>query len=370
MSRYQGEFAFRHDQPAKLGVLLVNLGSPDEPTPAALRRYLKEFLWDPRIVEIPRPLWWLILNLVVLNVRSRKSAAAYQSIWTEKGSPLLVNSLAQQRKLAQAFEAQYPGLVEVALGMRYGNPSIESALESLHAAGARRLLVLPLYPQYSATSTGSVFDAVADLLKRRRWIPELRFINHYHDHPAYIDALAARVRQHWEQHGQPDKLVMSFHGIPKRCLLQGDPYYCECQKTARLLAEALALDEDRWMITFQSRFGREEWLKPYTAATLKKLPREGVKQVDVVCPGFSADCLETLEEIDETNRGIFLKAGGERFHYIPALNAGDEHIEFLKRLIEWHSLGWPELAASHDQDVARQQAKAALERARAQGAET
>ncbi len=369
MSRYQGEFAFRHDLPAKLGVLLVNLGSPDEPTPAAVRRYLKEFLWDPRIVEIPRPLWWLILNLVVLNVRPRKSAAAYASIWTEAGSPLLVNANKQAERLAQAFEQRYPGMVEVAVGMRYGNPSIESALDSLHAAGARRLLVLPLYPQYSATSTGSVFDEVTDVLRRRRWVPEFRFISHYHDDPEYIDALANHIRAYWEAHGRGDKLLLSFHGIPKRCLRQGDPYFCECQKTARLLARALELSDDEWMLTFQSRFGREEWLKPYTEATLRGLPKSGVKRVDVACPGFSADCLETLEEIAETNRDVFLRAGGESFHYIPALNASDAHIAFLQSLIEWHAQGWPELAEDFDRESAKQLARESQQRAKALGAE-
>ena len=368
MPRYQGEFSFRHDLPPKLGILLVNLGSPDKPTATAVRRYLKQFLWDPRVVEIPRPAWWLILNLLVLKTRPKKSAALYQSIWTEKGSPLLVHSHDQAKKLDQALQQQYTGRVVVELGMRYGNPSIESALDNLHSAGARRLLVLPLYPQYSATSTGSVFDEVTAVLQRRRWIPDFRFISHYHDVPEYLETLAQDIQHHWKTQGRSEHLLLSYHGIPKRCLTKGDPYYCECQKTSRLLAEALGLKDDQWTITFQSRFGREEWLKPYTEHTLRRMGKKGLASVDVVCPGFSADCLETLEEIEMTNREAFVESGGGDFTYIPALNAKDRHIQFLKNLVERHSQGWPDLAAENQQKFTKTSAEESLQHAQALGA--
>lgn len=368
MSRFQNEYGFRHDRSPKLGILIANLGSPDEPTPKAVRRYLAEFLWDKRVVEIPRPLWWLILNLVVLNVRPKKSAALYQSIWTEHGSPLLVHSQNQAEKIRGYFDKHHPGRVAVSLGMRYGNPSVESALEELHGAGAQRILVLPLYPQYSATTTATLFDKVADLLKKRRLLPELRFINHYHDHPGYIDAMATQIHNYWAENGRTKFFVLSFHGLPHRCLKQGDPYFCECQKTARLLAEKLELDDDQWKITFQSRFGREEWLKPYTDKSLEELAREGKHDVDVYCPGFSADCLETLEEIAETNRDVFLQAGGKNYRYIPALNASEAHISFLTNLIETHVQGWPELSDKKSIAQLKIEALARLDRAHQQGA--
>ncbi len=340
MPRYQGEFSNRHDLTPKLGVLLVNLGSPDEPTTRAVRRYLKEFLWDPRVVEIPRPAWWLILNLLVLNTRPKKSAAHYQSVWTDKGSPLLAHSRDQAEKLGQAFEQQYAGNVIVELAMRYGNPSIESALDNLYHAGATHLMVLPLYPQYSATSTGTVFDEVTAVLQRRRWIPEFRFISHYFDDSGYIQALADDIQHHWSTQGRSEHLLLSFHGIPKRCTTQGDPYEHECKKTAELLAKALKLQNDEWTITFQSRFGREEWLKPYTEQTLRSMGKQKLSSIDVVCPGFSSDCLETLEEIEMTNRDAFIGTGGKNFTYIPALNAKHGHIQFLKHLIERNSQDW------------------------------
>ncbi|MFQ5581652.1 MAG: ferrochelatase [Mariprofundaceae bacterium] len=327
---------FGHDIPLNTGILLTNLGTPDAPTKEALKRYLREFLWDPRVVEEPRWKWWLILNCIILNVRPPKSAKAYQAVWTDKGSPLMLHSLDQQTGLQKLVGEG----VHVELAMRYGNPSIASGLQALRDKSCTRILVFPLYPQYSATTTGSTFDAVADELKQWRRVPELRMINTYHDHPAYIAALAASVRRHWDEHGKPDRLLMSFHGIPQRYFDNGDPYPCLCRKTGRLLAGALELQEGEWLVSYQSRFGKEPWVPPYTDETLKQWGAEGVGSVDVVCPGFSADCLETLEEIAVENRDIFLGAGGKQFCYIPALNAGSAHIEALAGIVADHLGGW------------------------------
>ncbi|RKZ41800.1 MAG: ferrochelatase [Gammaproteobacteria bacterium] len=331
---------YTHDSLPTTGILLVNLGTPDAPTPGALRRYLAEFLSDPRVTEMPRWFWWLILHGIILRTRPRRSALKYQKIWTEAGAPLLNISQAQAQALVQALRAHFAGPINVALGMRYGNPSIATGLEQLRQANARRILILPLYPQYSSTSTGSIFDAVGDVLKRWRWLPDLRFISHYHDQTAYIYALVVQIKNYWNQYGIPDKLLFSFHGIPKRFFLAGDPYHCECHKTARLVAEQLKLAQEKWQVVFQSRFGREEWLKPYTDHSLMTLGKGGVKRVDVICPGFAADCLETLEEINEENRKIFLQAGGKEFHYIPALNDNVEHIQALLELVIQHTQGW------------------------------
>jgi len=358
---------FDHSSPERLGVLLVNLGTPEAPTKAAVRRYLKEFLWDPRVVEVPRPLWWLILNGVILNVRPRRSAHAYSTIWTEQGSPLLANSRAQQGALQIALEERLTGPVSVALGMRYGQPSIASALAELRDHGARRILVLPLYPQYSATTTASVFDAVTAELRRWRWLPELRFVNHYHDEPDYIAALADSVRRFQRERGEPDRLLMSFHGVPKRYLLAGDPYHCECHKTGRLLAEALGLVPEEWTLSFQSRVGREEWLRPYTDETLRQWGKDGVRKVQVICPGFSADCLETLEEIAMQNRETFLKAGGAEYDYIPCLNDDEVHINMLAGLVERHCQGWPEASADYSDVAVSNQLRTRQERAIAMG---
>jgi ferrochelatase len=336
-------FPYNHDNISSTGILLVNLGTPDAPTPDALRRYLGEFLADPRITETPRWLWWFILHGIILRVRPRRSAIKYQKIWTEKGSPLLKTTQAQVRALQQMLEKHFTSSqIRVALGMRYGKPSIADGLEQLRQADARRILILPLYPQYSAPTTGSTFDAISDVLKRWRWIPDIRFVSHYHDHPAYIRALVIQIQNYWAKHGNPDKLLFSFHGIPKRFFLAGDPYSCECHKTARLVAEHINLPEEKWQVVFQSRFGREEWVKPYTDNTLKVLGEKGTKRVDVVCPGFAADCLETLEEINQENHQRFLRAGGKEFHYIPALNDNVEHIQALLKLVIQHTQGWPE----------------------------
>ncbi len=331
---------YRHEQTAQLGILLVNLGTPDAPDRAAVRRYLKEFLWDPRVVEVSRPLWWLVLNGIILNTRPSRSARAYRKVWTEEGSPLLAISYRQRDALAKEMLARFGCEVPIALGMRYGNPSINMALEELRAADARRILVLPLYPQYSATTTASIFDAVTQELQRWRWIPELRFVNHYHDEPAYIAALADSVRNHRDDFGDAERLLLSFHGIPEEYFHKGDPYYCECQKTGRLLAEALNLQPEQWQLSFQSRLGNKPWLQPYTDHTLASLAKDGVKSVQIMCPGFSADCLETLEEVAMENRDIFVDAGGERYEYIPCLNDDPQHIRMLAQLAEQHMSGW------------------------------
>jgi ferrochelatase len=295
---------------------------------------------------MPQWLWWLILHGVILRIRPRRSAHSYASIWTDKGSPLLVISKAQTRALQQALNHHFPSPVKVALGMRYGNPSITTALDELRQANARRILILPLYPQYSSAATASTFDAVSQILQRWRWLPDLHFISHYHDYPGYIHALAMQIQSYWDKNGQPDKLLFSFHGIPKRFFLAGDPYHCECHKTARLIAEQLELVEGSWQTVFQSRFGREEWIKPYIDLVLVELAKSGVKRVDVVCPGFSADCLETLEEINQVFRGLFLQSGGQTFHYIPALNDSAAHIQALLELIVQHTQGWTECQRS------------------------
>lgn len=351
---------FRHDAPECLGVLLVNLGTPDAPTVPAVRRYLAQFLADPRVVELPRLLWLPLLHAVILRVRPARSAKAYQSVWAQDGSPLLSIARRQAAAVQARLSADFAGPVKVALGMRYGNPSIPAALAELRQANARRVLVFPLYPQYSGSTTASVFDAVTQELSRWRWLPELRFINQYHDEPAYIDAVAQSIRSHWAEQGEPERLLFSFHGIPKDYFDKGDPYFCHCQKTARLVTERLGLARERWALTFQSRVGFQEWLKPYTDETLKAWGAEGVRSVQVLSPGFSADCLETIEEIDEENRGYFIGAGGARFSYIHCLNDAPAHIDMLAGLIERHCSGWPEVT----QPVA-DEAERALRRQRA-----
>lgn len=333
---YQGPFPAGNET-QRIGILLVNLGSPDSPRVSDVRRYLAEFLSDPRVVEMPRLLWRSILHGIILRTRPKRSAAAYRKIWTEEGAPLLAISRRQADTLQIALAKQAPGKFQVEPAMRYGNPSIPEGLERLRQANARQVLILPLYPQYSATTTGSTFDAVSTALQHWRWLPELRFITHYYDHSGYLDALAASVRTFWEQHGEPERLLISFHGIPERYAKRGDPYPQECITTARLLAQRLGFDKDRWTLSFQSRLGREKWLRPYTDETLQKWGREGVRKVHVVCPGFSADCLETLEEIAHENRERFQQAGGGEYGYIPALNDSPLHITALTDLILRHS---------------------------------
>ena len=338
--KYQNSSSFTHKQHDRIGVLITNLGTPDAPKKTELKRYLKEFLSDPRVVEVPRLIWWMILNLVILNIRPRRSAKAYSTVWTERGSPLMFHTQDQAQALRTKLQAQYGEGLVLDFAMRYGSPSVDSTISKMLDQGVKKLLVLPLYPQYCASTTASTFDAVAASLAKKRLIPELRFINHYHDFPAYIQAVADKIRTHWQTQGRADKLIFTYHGIPKRYLLNGDPYFCECHKTSRLLAENLGLKESEYLVSFQSRFGREEWLQPYTDKTLMALPTEGVKSVQLVCPGFSADCLETIEEIGIENRDYFLEAGGERYEYISALNADPGHIEMLDKLLQQHLQGW------------------------------
>jgi ferrochelatase len=331
--------AFRHGQPARVAVLLVNLGTPDEPTPAAVRRYLAEFLSDPRVVEIPRLAWWPILHGVILRTRPARSADKYQTIWTPDGSPLAVWT-SKQAKLLAGYLGERGQPVLVRHAMRYGRPAVADVLDELVAAGATRILVVPLYPQYAAATTASANDVVVAWWQRQRRQPELRFVGHYHDDAGYIGALARRVQAHWQSNGRGQHLVMSFHGVPERSLQLGDPYHCECHKTARLLAEKLALNDGDWTVTFQSRFGRAKWLQPYTEPTLVDLARRGVHEVDIVCPGFAADCLETLEEIAQEARAAFEGAGGKQFNYIACLNDQHEWIAALAALAMRHLQGW------------------------------
>lgn len=347
--KYIGKPNFKHGTDERLGILVVNLGTPEAPETKAVRRYLRQFLSDPRIIELPRWLWNIILHGVVLRVRPAKSAEAYRQVWSEEtGSPLLSYSRAQTAALKTELTRRYGDYVTAELGMRYGHPSIAEAITSLEAANVRRMIVLPMYPQYSGTTTASVFDGVAERIKRTRWIPEMRFINQYCDHNAYIQALAATVKESWAANGRGQLLVTSYHGIPKRYLLNGDPYHCLCHKTSRLLADALNIGEDEIRVVFQSRVGREEWLKPYCDETMKSLPSEGYKSIDIISPAFSADCLETIEEISGENKEYFMENGGERFHYIPCLNDRDDHIQFLADLVEQHGQGWPEMDTLRD----------------------
>ena len=338
--RYINSSDFNHQQSDKIGILITNLGTPDEPTPRALKRYLKQFLSDPRVVEVPRLLWWLVLHGVILQFRPRRSAKAYATVFTEQGSPLLFHTQAQADAIRQQLTEQGHDNLVVDFAMRYGNPGFDAVLDRMFKQGVRKLLVLPLYPQYSGSTSASTFDELARNFMRRRWLPDLRFISHYPDYPPFIRAAADKIRAHWQSHGQADKLLFSYHGIPKRYLTNGDPYHCECYKTSRLIAQALGLNEQQYLTTFQSRFGREEWLKPYTDATLKALPAQGVTSVQVFCPGFSADCLETIEEIGEENKEYFLHAGGKRYEYICALNAEPGHIDALCQLITDNLQGW------------------------------
>lgn len=359
---FKPEAPYEHGSPAKTAVLFCNLGTPEAPTSAALRRYLAQFLSDPRVVEIPRLLWMLILHGVILRVRPPKSAVKYKSIWTKDGSPLLVWT-ARQAKLLQGMLGERGHRVQVRHAMRYGDPSIAGQLDKLRAEGATRVLVFPAYPQYSGATTASVVDDVARWALKTRHLPELRFVNRYHDEPVYIAALAESVLKYWKQEGRGERLVMSFHGMPARTLQLGDPYHCECVKTGRMLAEALGLGKDQYLVTFQSRFGKAKWLEPYTEPTLRGLAAQGIKRVDVICPGFSADCLETLEEIAQEARDAFLAAGGSSFHYIPCLNDSTEGMQALCSIAERHLLGWPTLQSP---DEAQLRAQAA--RARAAGA--
>lgn len=340
MPRYLPEPAFSHGDSPRIGVLLVNLGTPDAATPQALRRYLAEFLWDPRVVEIPRAIWWFILNLIILPLRPRASAAKYASIWSAEGSPLRVHTERVTEILKGRLQNRFGDAMVIDYAMRYGRPSVSDAIASLRVLHCDRLLVIPMYPQFAGSTTASVCDAVFDALKARRVVPELRVLRNFHDRPDYIAALATSIREYWDEHGEPDCLMMSFHGVPRRSLDLGDMYHCECHKTGRLVAQRLGLAEGRWKVCFQSRFGKAEWLKPYTAPTLVEMAEAGVGRVDVVCPGFVADCLETLEEIAMEGREEFLEHGGREYHYIPCLNQREDWIDALERMIGEQTADW------------------------------
>ena len=332
---FLGEQNFEHDSSEKIGVLLCNLGTPDSFQTGDVRKFLKEFLSDGRVVEIPKFIWWFILNGIILIFRPKKSAILYESVWTKEGSPLLVYS----EKLVSKLLKELPNNYEIELAMRYGNPSIEEGLIALKKKNCRNLIVLPLFPQYSGTTTGSVFDEVSRVLSKWRWVPNLNFINSYHDDEGYIIALSDSIKEKLENES-PQKIIFSYHGIPKRNFIKGDPYHCLCKKTTRLVAERLGLNKDKYITTFQSRFGRAEWLKPYTSETMENLPSENIKNILVVAPGFSVDCLETIEEIDDENKEIFIDAGGEKFGYIPCLNDSQQHIKFIKDFLQKQTYIW------------------------------
>lgn len=340
MTRFWQEPAYVHGTPPRTGILLVNLGTPAAPTADALRPYLRQFLSDPRVVEIPRLIWWPILHGIILRTRPAKSAKKYASVWTAEGSPLKAHTEKQAKLLAGFLTNAGQGDLLVSWAMRYGAPSIRSRLDDMRTQGCTRILVVPLYPQFSASTTATVIDEVAECLRHWRNLPEIRFIRSFGDNPGYIQALANAVSAHWQRHGQAERLVLSFHGIPRRALDLGDPYHCECHKTARLLGEALKLPPERLMISFQSRFGKAEWLQPYTQPSLESLAKQGIRSVDVMCPGFVSDCLETLEEINMECREAFLHAGGERLGYIPCLNENDDWINALMQLSITHLGHW------------------------------
>ena len=340
MVKYIGEKDYEHGSKEKTGVLITNLGTPDAPERRELKVYLNQFLSDPRVIELPKFLWQAILKLVILQIRPSKSAKSYKKIWTSNGSPLLDISKRQLVKIKSAFSNSNKNMV-FELGMRYGNPSIQDALNKFQKKQVRRLLVLPMYPQYCAATTGSTFDEVTNVLQKWRWIPEMRFINQYFEEKNYIEALSNSIKSFWKKYPKPQKIIFSYHGIPKRYLTNGDPYHCFCLKTTRLVKEQMKLSDNEIMTTFQSRFGREEWLKPYTSETLKELPKQGIKNIHIISPGFSSDCLETLEELEEENKEYFMESGGESYKYIPCLNDNEDHIDVFINLIRKHTQGWP-----------------------------
>lgn len=340
MAYYLKEPSIPTQEPERTGILVMNLGTPEAPTAKALRPYLRQFLSDRRVIELPRPLWWFILNGVILVLRPRQSAHKYATIWDKEGSPLMVNSQKQARLLEGYLHETVSSPYAVELGMRYGSPSIASALGKLKAKNCNRILLFPLYPQYAASSSASALDEAMRTLIRTRNMPEIRTIRDYHDHPAYIHAVAESIRLYWQQHGKPEKLVMSFHGVPRRTYDLGDPYYDQCQTSGKLIAQALGLEEDQYMIAFQSRFGTAEWLQPYFAPSIQALGKQKLRRVDVVCPGFSSDCLETLEEIAMEGKSLFLEGGGGEYHYIPALNDNDTWIKAMREIALDNLQGW------------------------------
>ena len=317
------------------GVLINNLGTPASPGVSDVRAFLKQFLSDPRVIRVPRPIWWLILNVIILNTRPKRSAEAYHEIWTDQGSPLLAISQSQVDRLQSWTQSSFP-YVRIEPGMRYGTPSIEQGLNRLRQAGATRYLIMPMYPQYSMTTTASTKDEVLRVFESWQSIPEFKFVCQYFDEPQYIEALNSSVEEHWQKNGRSSRLLMSFHGIPEQYSRQGDPYGGQCESTAKLLAEKLGLDPEQWKLSFQSRLGPKKWLGPYTDHTLREMARQGVESIDVICPGFSVDCLETLEEIAIRDKQLFLDSGGKAYSYIPCLNDRQQHIEMIGHLIKNH----------------------------------
>ena len=368
---FQQEPPYTHGTQRKTGILLVNLGTPDEPTTSSVRKYLKEFLWDPRIVEIPRPIWWLILHGIILNVRPAKSAKKYATVWMKEGSPLRVYTERQAQMLRGYLGEVIKSPLAVVPAMRYGNPSIEAGIDKLKAQHCDNILVLPMYPQYAASTTGSTFDKVAQVLMKKRNLPGIRFVRNFHDHPEFIKAIATNVNAHWMKIGRPDfatdKLLMTFHGVPKFHLDKGDPYHCEAHKTGRLIAEALGVKKGDYIVTFQSRFGRAEWLQPYTDKTLEALAKQGIKRVDIICPGFAADCLETLEEIADEGKETFLHAGGKEFNYLPIANDTPAYVGALTEIARQHLQGWVSEDGSFDRDAATRENELSALRAKAMG---
>jgi len=371
MSKFSATKSFSHDMPERTGVLLIQLGTPEKPEAGPVRRYLREFLSDKRVVEIPSAVWQPILNGAILPTRPRKSAEKYASIWTKQGSPLKVNTQLQT-KLLQGYCGDRGLDLTVDYAMRYGEPSVKSVLRKMRDANVTRLMVIPLYPQYAGATTATAFDAVARELMTWRNVPELRFIRGFHKLDAYIDALAEKVLKSFSENGRPDKLVMSFHGVPEKSLHDGDPYHCECHVTARLLADKLKMADDQWAISFQSRFGKAKWIGPATDAMLKKLGKAKTGRVDVVCPGFVSDCLETLEEINIEARQIFTTAGGGKFNYIPCLNESPRFVAALAQLIAKNAGGWPakRIVEPSEKDLAGAELALRAKRARAIGAKS
>ena len=355
--RFHTEPERAHGDAPRSAVLLCNLGTPDAPTPAALRRYLAQFLSDPRVVEIPKLLWWPVLHGIILRLRPAQSARKYASIWTPEGSPLLVWT-EKQAKLLRGTLGERGHDVTVRFAMRYGNPPIAKVLDELKAEHVERILVLPLYPQYSASTTATAFDAAFAALATMRNQPAVRTVRHFQDHPGYVGALAQSIRDYWMKNGRPDRLVLSFHGVPRFTLDRGDPYHCECQKTARLLGQRLGLKPDQLQVTFQSRFGKAQWLQPYTAPTLVEMAQRGLTRVNVLCPGFAVDCLETLEEIAVEARDAFLAAGGQEFHYLPCLNIRNDWIAALADLAIRHMQGWDTTRKCSDAEREAQRTRA------------
>ena len=326
--------------PPELGVILVNLGTPESPETSSVRRFLRQFLSDPRVVELPRPVWWLILNCVILVIRPSRSAHAYQQIWTPEGSPLMVNTNAQVEKLTESLSRHGMSNAHVVCAMRYGEPSLMSVMKEFGGLGIDRIVIIPMYPQYSGSTVGSVFDDLGMCTAQLRRVPSIRFVNGYATCERYIDALRQSVEDHRARKGRADHLVMSFHGLPQKMCDDGDPYYEQCKETGRLLADALNLEPGQWTICFQSRVGRQKWLTQYADEVLAKLPAQGIGSIEMICPGFSVDCLETLEEVNIGYRKLFLESGGESFEYIPCLNDQPGHVEMLVEIIKDMASDW------------------------------